>query len=178
MGFDNFTKKDNYDDTKNFLSIVRNKMNEKKINDIIEKRRKLFETKNDGNEKDYIAITNDVKFGDNVLQTQIDAFKTTVNPGAKFSSENEDNPDSNPLVYLPKTGNLVFSGIIPNLNNMKFQFSLMDVTSSPYIWCDSLPLTDEVVTTLNKLKGFYLNWKEQWLLREDLLQKLDNTKKV
>ena len=53
----------------------------------------------------------------------------------------------------------------------------MDVTSSPYIWTEGLPLTDEVITTLNKLKGFYLNWREQWLLREDLLQKLDKQKK-
>ena len=49
----------------------------------------------------------------------------------------------------------------------------MDVTSSPYIWTDSLPLTEEVIKTMNKLRGFYLNWREQWLLREDLLQKLD-----
>lgn len=164
-------KKNSYDETKQLLSIVRNKINENNLNNIIEKRRKLFENKN--NKKDYIAITNDIKFGDNVLQTQIDSFKTSVNPGAKFSSENSNSPENNPLVYLPETGNLVFSGTIPNLNNLKFQFSLMDVTSSPYVWCEGLPLTDEVVTTLNKLKGFYLNWKEQWLLREDLLQKLD-----
>lgn len=169
-------RKNSYDETKELLNIVRNKKINHSINEMIEKRRKLFENKSE-EKKDYIAITNDIKFGDNVLQTQIDAFKTSVNPGAKFSGENENNPENNPLVYLPNTGNLVFSGTIPNLNNMKFQFSLMDVTSSPYIWCDGLPLTDEVVTTLNKLKGFYLNWKEQWLLREDLLQQLDKQKK-
>lgn len=165
-------RKNSYEETKELLNIVRNQKRYYLINEKIEKRRKLFENK-DENQKDYIAITNDIKFGDNVLQTQIDAFKTSVNPGAKFSEENENKPENNPLVYLPNTGNLVFSGTIPNLNNLKFQFSLMDVTSSPYIWCDGMPLTDEVVTTLNKLKGFYLNWKEQWLLREDLLQQLD-----
>ena len=164
-------KINSYDDTKHYLGVIRNKINENKIKNAINKQQKLFEDKN--NDKvDYIAITNDVKFGNNVLQTQIDAFKNSVNPGAKFSDENPNNPETNPLIYLPKTGNLVFSGTIPNLNNMKFQFSLMDVTSSPYIWCDSMPLTDEVITTLNKLKGFYLNWREQWLLREDLLGKL------
>lgn len=166
-----------YEETKELLNIIRNQKKNEDITRIVENRRKLFENKEGGNTKDYIAITNDVKFGENVLQTQIDAFKTSVNPGAKFSKENEESPESNPLVYLPKTGNLIFSGTIPNLNNLKFQFSLMDVTSSPYIWSEGLPLTDEVITTLNKLKGFYLNWREQWLLREDLLQKLDKQKK-
>lgn len=166
-----------YEETKELLNIMRNKKKDINVEEAILKRRQMLaENKSDGKGKDYIAITNDTKFGDNVLQTQIDAFKTTVNPGARFSNENEDDPSSNPLVYIPKTGNLIFSGIIPNLNNLKFQFSLMDVTSSPYIWVEGLPLTDEVTETLRKLKGFYLNWKEQWLLREDLLQKLDKNR--
>lgn len=169
----NLKKVNHYDETKELLNVMRSKLTEKQMCSKIENRKKIFEAQDNSNKKDYIAITNDVKFGDNVLQTQIDAFKNSVNPGAKFSTEKTETPENNPLVYLPKTGNLIFSGMIPNLNNLKFQFSLMDVTSSPYIWCEGLPLTDEVVTTLNKLKGFYLNWKEQWLLREDLLQKLD-----
>lgn len=162
-----------YDETKEMLNVMRNIQRENNVMSVLEKRRNLFENKENDNKKDYIAITNDPKFGNNVLQTQIDAFKASVNPGAKFATENNSDESSNPLVYLPKTGNLVFSGTIPNLNNMKFQFSLMDVTSSPYIWTDSLPLTEEVIKTMNKLRGFYLNWREQWLLREDLLQKLD-----
>lgn len=164
----------NYVETKDFLNIVRERLREGEINNKVAKRRALIsESENDKDKKDYIAITNDVKFGNNVLQTQIDAFKASVNPGAKFADEDEKDPSSNPLIYLPKTGNLVFSGTIPNMGNMKFQFSLMDVTNAPYIWSEGLPLTDEVISTLNKLKGFYLNWKEQWLLREDLLQMLD-----
>lgn len=166
-----------YDETKEMLNTMRNIISENNVLTSINKRKKLFEDKDNSSKKDYVAITNDPKFGNNVLQTQIDSFKASVNPGAKFSNEDESDPSSNPLVYLPKTGNLIFSGSIPNLNNLKFQFSLMDVTSSPYIWCDSLPLTDEVIKTMNKLRGFYLNWREQWLLREDLLQKLDKDNK-
>jgi hypothetical protein len=163
-----------YEETKSLLNVVRQQQKEHKINEAITKRKQLLKENSDNKKKkDFIAITNDIKFGNNVLQTQIDAFKASVNPGAKFADENSEEPDSNPLVYLPETGNLVFSGKIPNLGNMKFQFSLMDITNAPYIWSEGLPLTDEVVTTLNKLKAFYLNWKEQWLLREDLLQKLD-----
>ena len=160
------------DNTRDMLNIVRNKIVENKVANAINKRKKLIKEDSD-KKKDYIAITNDVIFGNNVLQTQIDAFKSSVNPGAKFSKEDSNEPETNPLVYLPETGNLVFSGSIPNLGNMKFQFSLMDVTNAPYIWTEGLPLTDEVVNTINKMKAFYLNWKEQWLLREDLLDKLD-----
>lgn len=160
------------DNTRDMLKIVRNKIVENKVNEALNKRKSIIKEDKE-KKKDYIAITNDVIFGNNVLQTQIDAFKASVNPGAKFSKENSNEPETNPLIYLPETGNLVFSGSIPNLGNMKFQFSLMDVTNAPYIWTEGLPLTDEVVNTINKMKAFYLNWKEQWLLREDLLEKLD-----
>lgn len=166
-----------YEDTKNLLNVIRKQQKEHKLNETVAKRKKLIkESDKSDKKKDFIAITNDIKFGNNVLQAQIDAFKSSVNAGAKFSDENSDEPSSNPLVYLPDSGNLVFSGKIPSLGNMKFQFSLMDITNAPYVWCEALPLTDEVVTTLNKMKAFYLNWKEQWLLREDLLQHLDKNK--
>ena len=170
--------KNNYEETKGFLNIIRGQQKEHKINEAIIKRKRMLTENGDEskNKKDFIAITNDIKFGNNVLQSQIDAFKASVNAGAKFASENEEDAQSNPLVYLPETGNLVFSGKIPNLGNMKFQFSLMDITNAPYIWAEGLPLTEDVVTTLNKMKAFYLNWKEQWLLREDLLQKLDKNR--
>lgn len=170
-------RKNSYDETVNLLNIARKQLANSRIQEAIQRRRLMFEAEDHSNSKDSIAITNDSKFGNNVLQTQIDAFKASVNAGAKFANENSEDAKSNPLVYLPKTGNLVFSGVIPNLSNLKFQFSLMDVTNAPYIWCDGLPLTDEVITTINKLKGFYLNWKEQWLLREDLLQTLDKQAK-
>ena len=131
----------------------------------------LFEAED---KKDDIAIpiTNDPKFGENVLQNQIDSCKQTVNPGVKFASENEDDPESNPLVYYPKSDNLIFSGSIPTMSGLKFQFSLNDVTNAPYIFVDGLALTDDVLTTLYKLKGFYENWKSEFLVASDLLDKL------
>lgn len=168
----------NYEDTKELLNILRENNNKQLVDDAFNRRRKMIkEDKDSSSKEDYIAITNEPRFGSNVLQTQIDAFKNTVNPGAKFSDENDSDPENNPLIYLPKTGNLIFSGTIPNLNNLKFQFSLMDITDAPYIWANGLPLTPEVVETMNKLNGFFKNWKEQWLLREDLLQKLDKESK-
>ena len=145
--------------------------------------RKLFETKQrpsikkfmlteEEQKRDAIAITNDARFGQSVLQGQIDSFKQTVNAGAKFAKENADEPENNPLVYYPKTGNLVFSGSIPQLNNLKFQFSLNDTTGSPYIFVDGLCLSEDAIKTLSKLRGFFLNWRDEWENSGDLLDKL------
>lgn len=152
-----------YDLTKDLISLSRG-LNGTLLNEAED------DSKNE--EEDIIPITNDVRFGNNVLKNQIDAFKKSVHPGAKFASENNEDAESNPLVYYPKSGNLIFSGSIPCLSDMKFQFSLNDVTSAPYIFVDGLALTDEVITTLNKLHGHYLNWREQFLSATDLLEKL------
>ena len=133
---------------------------------------KKFMLTEEEQKRDAIAITNDARFGQSVLQGQIDSFKQTVNAGAKFAKENADEPENNPLVYYPKTGNLVFSGSIPQLNNLKFQFSLNDTTGSPYIFVDGLCLSEDAIKTLSKLRGYYENWRDSWWSADDLLLKL------
>lgn len=157
---------DTYDVTRGILDTIRT-MNE------LKKKSNRRIIKEDSNDKaDAIAITNDARFGQNVLQNQIDSFKQTVNNGAKFANENPDNPENNPLVYFPKTGNLVFSGSIPTMSGLKFQYSLNDVTNAPYVFVDGLALTDDVIETLNKMHGHYLNWKDSFLEVSDLLDSL------
>ena len=112
--------------------------------------------------KDPIAITNEAIFGTNVLSSQIDAFRSSVHPGAKFSDANPEDPESNPLVYYPEGGNVVFSGSIPSMANLKFQISLNDVTGAPYIFVDGLSLTPDVLEILKKLSGFAKNFIDQW----------------
>ena len=119
-----------------------------------------------------IAITNDPRFGQNVLQNQIDAFRKSVSGGAKFADENGEDAESNPLVFYPKSGNLVFTGSIPNLSGLRFQFSLNDVTNAPYIFVDGLALTEDVLTILQRLSGHFKNWSEEWQSSTDLLDKL------
>lgn len=155
-----------YENMKNLLNIART-VNESKTSTV-----KKFILTEEEQKRDAIAITNDPRFGDNVLRNQIESFKQAVNPGAKFASENANEPENNPLVYYPKTGNLIFSGSIPQLNNLRFQFSLNEVTSAPYVFVDGLALTDEAITTLNRLRGYYKNFRNQWFNSEDMLQKL------
>ena len=160
-------KNDNYDITRVMLESIRvsgeNSAKVKKQKSIL---------KEDEKKRDSIAITNDPRFGQNVLQNQIDSFKQTVNNVARFAKENAEEAESNPLVFFPETGNLVFSGSIPNMSGLKFQYSLNDVTGAPYIFVDGLALTDDVIMTLNKMNGHYKNWRDEWLESGDLLDKL------
>ena len=92
--------------------------------------------------------------------------------------EEKDKPDESnvaesPLIYLPDTGNLVFSGVIPCLNNMKWQFVLKTNTGNGcFIWADGMIMSKENMQILNKLFGFYLNWKDQWIMESSDLEKL------
>ena len=123
--------------------------------------------------QDAIAITNDPKFGQDVLKNQINEFRSTVDGGAQFASENENSPSNSPLVYIPSSGNLVFSGTIPSLNNLKWQFSLKDSDGTGlFIWADGLRMNKENLQILNKLYGHYLNWKNQWEQSGSMLENL------
>lgn len=145
-----------YESIKSLLALTRGTLNEAKEDE----------------KEESIAITNDVRFGQEVLKNQIDAFRKSVSGGAKFADENNEDAESNPLVFYPKSGNLVFSGSIPTLSDLKFQFSLNDVTNAPYIFVDGLAITDDVLDTLKKLRGYYKNWKNEFLAATDLLDKL------
>jgi hypothetical protein len=112
---------------------------------------------------DAIAITDEPKFGQNVLTNQIQQFRSLVESGAQFSKVNTEKVSDCPLIYMPSNGNLIFSGVIPSLNNMKWQFVLKTSTGNGcFVWSDGLILNKENMQILNKLHGFYLNWREQW----------------
>lgn len=110
-----------------------------------------------------IAITDEPKFGQNALTNQIQQFRSSVESGAQFSKVDDNNVSECPLIYMPETGNLVFSGVIPCLNNLKWQFVLKTSTGNGcFVWADGLILNKDNMQILNKLFGFYQNWREQW----------------
>jgi hypothetical protein len=116
-----------------------------------------------GNASKAIAITDEPKFGQNVLTTQIQQFRSSVESGAQFTKVNNEKVSECPLIYMPDTGNLIFSGVIPCLNNLKWQFVLKTSTGNGcFLWADGLILNKDNMQILNKLYGFYCNWKEQW----------------
>ena len=122
-----------------------------------------------------IAITDIPVFGQNVLTNQIQSFRSSVEGGAQFSKPDEEDVASSPLIYLPDDGNLVFSGVIPCLNNLKFQFKLRTNTGDGcFLTTNGLVLNDKNLEILNKLYGFYQNWKEQWNMESSTLEQMAN----
>ena len=93
---------------------------------------------------DAIAITDDPKFGTNVLSSQIEAFRTQVESGAQFSEADPDKPSDSPLIFMPETKNMVFSGTIPALNNLKWQ-KRVEVISTVMATLVVLPFTAVVL---------------------------------
>ena len=122
------------------------------------------EKENDGKGKtDAIAITDEPKFGTRVLSSQIETFRMQVESGAQFNEENPYKPGDSPLIFLPDTKNLVFSGTIPALNNLKWQFVLKTSTGNGcFVWADGLIVSKDNLQILNKLYGYYQNWRESW----------------
>ena len=137
------------DVTRNILNKIRsiNEENEK------EEKKKI----------DAVAITDDPRFGQNALQNQINSFRSSVESGAQFTKPENGKVAESPLIYMPSNGNIIFSGTIPCLNNLKWQFVLKTTTGNGcFIWSDGLILNKDNIQILNKLYGYYLNWKDQW----------------
>ena len=150
------------DVTRKMLDTIRNL--QEAVSAPVYKKSFLYEEKETEDNNDAIAITDDPKFGQNVLTNQIKEFRSSVESGAEFSKPYAGKVSDAPLIYMPKNGNLIFSGVIPCLNNMKFQFVLKTNTGNGcFIWADGLILNKDNMQILNKLFGFYQNWRESWI---------------
>ena len=91
---------------------------------------------------------------DDMLAKMTNEAKTIF--GADFTKS------KTPLLYYPKDGDVTLTGEINSLNNAKFQFRLNSSSESGIIlWVESLPITDNVVTILNKMNGAGKNWKNE-----------------
>ena len=70
--------------------------------------------------------------------------------------------DDNAMIVYPKQGDVIFNGIIPDMNNLKFQFRYNDQSGGLYIWADSTLLTKEISDKLSKLVMIREQWKDYW----------------
>ena len=75
---------------------------------------------------------------------------------------------TNPMLYYPEDGDVVLSGKIPTLNDMKFQFRFKDQNGGCYIWSSPLTLNRETLSTLSKIYGVFENWKNELKTSEDI----------
>lgn len=97
---------------------------------------------------------------------QDELFKNSIQPcrtqfGADFSKL------KTPMLYYPD-GDITLSGVIPSLNNAKFQFRFLEPSGNGcFIWLDSIQLTDDTINRINKIYGVYKNWRQQLSTSED-----------
>lgn len=117
------------------------------------------------NEEHNNSVTNN---GEAVPYTpQDEMLKNSLQPcrtqfGADFSKL------KNPMLYYPKDGDITLSGIIPSLNNAKFQYRFLEPSGNGcFIWLDSIQLTADTINRINKIYGVYKNWRQQLSTSED-----------
>lgn len=70
--------------------------------------------------------------------------------------------DDNAMIVYPKQGDVIFNGVITDMNNLKFQFRYNDQSGGLYIWADSTLLTKEIADKLSKLVMIREQWKDYW----------------
>lgn len=70
--------------------------------------------------------------------------------------------DNNAMIVYPKQGDVIFNGVITDMNNLKFQFRYNDQSGGLYIWADSTLLTKEIADKLSKLVMIREQWKNYW----------------
>lgn len=118
--------------------------------------RLINESTNASQNQDSIPVTDEPKFGNKTLSTQIKSFKDVIKGNVEFGD--------NPLIYYPNDKDLVFAGTITDLNNLKWQFRLNDPSGDGcYIWVEALQLSEDNLRKINLIKNYYTNWKNKLL---------------
>ena len=72
------------------------------------------------------------------------------------------------MLYYPNTRNVTLCGMIPNLNNLKFQFSFLEPSESVFVWSSPLYLNDKSLNVLNRMNGVFKNWINELKTSEDI----------
>lgn len=104
---------------------------------------------------------------DGVAYTANDELMTSIMETAKTQFGADFTGFTNPMLYYPD-GDVVLSGKIPTMNDMRFQFRYKDQNGGCYIWSSPLTLTKETLSTLGRIVGVFENWKNELKTTEDI----------
>ena len=137
----------NYIDIKYTINAFRN-IDKLQINKLINED---IEEKTDG-----VPYTMDDELMSNIIETTKTQF------GADFTGF------SNPMLYYPEDGDVVLSGKIPTLNDMRFQFRFKDQNGGCYVWSSPLTLNKDTISTISRIFGVFENWKNELKTTEDI----------
>ena len=114
------------------------------------------EDNNEKENKNAVPYTNQ----DEMLKNSLQPCRTQF--GADFSKL------KTPMLYFPEDGDITLSGVIPSLNNAKFQYRYLEPSGNGcFLWLDSIQLTDDTINRINKIYGVYKNWRQQLSTTED-----------
>ena len=71
--------------------------------------------------------------------------------------------DDRAMIVYPSESDVIFNGLITDMNNLKFQFRYNEQSGGLYIWTDSMLLTKEITEKLSKLVTIRQQWKDYWV---------------
>ena len=133
------------------------------LNDIYESFRLLREAE----DKQFDNSQNDNE--DAVPYSAQDTLMTNILASAKQEFGADFNQIKNPMLYYPKDGDITLSGIIPEMNDAKFQFRYkVGDGAGCYVWSNPyMPISDKTIQTLSKVNGVCKNWRDEISKSED-----------
>lgn len=98
-----------------------------------------------------------------------DTLMTNVLASCKQEFGADFNQIKNPMLYYPSDGDITLSGVIPEMNDAKFQFRYkVGDGAGCYLWSNPyLPISDKTIQTLQKVNGVCKNWRDEISKSED-----------
>lgn len=104
-----------------------------------------------------------------VPYTAQDTLMTNTLQSAKQEFGADFNSIKNPMLFYPADGDITLSGVIPELNDAKFQFRYkVGDGAGCYIWANPyLPISDKTIQVLGKVNGVCKNWRDEISKSED-----------
>ena len=109
---------------------------------------------------------------DGVPYTMQDELMQSITQTAKSQFGADFSQFKTPMIYYPagngESENVILSGVVGSMNDMKFHFKWKDDAGGCYIWTSPLTLTDETLKILSVIYGVYKNWKEELSATEDV----------
>lgn len=129
-------------------------------NDIYESFRLLREAEDNNDSNDGM---------DAVPYSPQDTLMTNVLAAAKQEFGADFNQIKNPMLYYPSDGDITLSGVIPEMNDAKFQFRYkVGDGAGCYIWSNPfMAISDKTIQMLSKVNGVCKNWRDEISKSED-----------
>ena len=120
-------------------------------------------------ESEMKPIKPDAPSPDAIPYTSQDTLMTNVLAAAKQEFGADFNTIKNPMLYYPSDGDITLSGIIPEMNDAKFQFRYkVGDGAGCYVWSNPyMPISDKTIQTLSKVNGVCKNWRDEISKSED-----------